>query len=120
MKPSIRTLEELHKLAINSEEIIGFVKILINETEDTIIHALQSHKTEVTIPIYFGQYNLTSYNKLDAVKILTFNLIQVLKEKKYSVKLQRVTRGFNVIIDLSNVSGSVVSNMLDTYLNQYI
>ena len=120
MRPTIKSLDELHRIAINSDEVIGFVKILINEIEAAVLKSLQTQDSKAVIPIYYDHYNLSSFNKLDAVRIITYNLIQILHEKKYDIKLEKVSKGLHLIINLSNISGTSASLAIDNYLSQFL
>lgn len=116
----IKTLDELHKLAIDTSDLEDHIKILVQETEQRIIEGIQTGLNSVAIPISQSDYNLLTYNREDSVKIVTYNLLKILQNNKYKIGLKKIHLGFSVIIDISKRSGSDVIKMLDNYLNNFI
>lgn len=95
------------------------VKILISDSEDIIIKALQTREDQAIIPILFNSYHLDSFSPEEAVKILAFNLIKVMNEKDYPLRLVKKNNGYFLVINLKNVAGSTLHKHLDNYLSDY-
>jgi hypothetical protein len=120
MKHSIRSLDELYKVAICSEEMSDHIKMLIQDSEEVIIKALQTREDNAIIPILYNSYNLVSFTPEETVKILSFNIIKVMNDKNYPVKLIKKNKGYYIIINLKSVANSALHKQLDNYLSQFL
>jgi hypothetical protein len=120
MKHSIRSLDELYKVAICSEEMSDHIKMLIQDSEEIIIKALQTREDNAIIPILYNSYNLVSFSPEETVKILAFNIIRVMGDKNYPVKLVKKNTGYFLIVNLKSVASTALHKQLDTYLMQFI
>lgn len=118
-KFSIKSLEELYKIAISSEDIENYIKVVISETEEKIIKALQSNQAQVVINIGSQDYNLVAFGNDLAYKIIAYNLVLSLSEKKYAFSVKRAKNNIYILINLSDKSGMELNKMLDTYLQSF-
>lgn len=119
MKHTIRSLDELYKVAICSDEMSDHIKILIQDTEEIIIKALQTREDCAYIPILYNSYNLVSFSPEETVKILTFNIVRIMDEKGYPVKIEKKNVGYLVVVNLKNVASSNMNKQLDKYLSEF-
>ena len=117
---SIKSLDELHKLAVDNDDLESHIKLLISEVEQKIIEAIQTGLSFVIIPIMIGDYQLLTYNQDDSTKIIVYNIMKVLSNNKYIIKLKKLNNGYHIIIDISNRSGSKLTGMLNDYLNKFL
>ena len=118
-KFSIKSLEELYKIAISSEDIENYIKVVISETEEKIIKALQSNQSQVIVNIGSQDYNLVAFGNELSYKIIAYNLVLTLTEKKYSFCVKRAKNNIYVVINISDKSGMEINKMLDTYLQSF-
>ena len=120
MKHTIRSLDDLYKIAICSDEMSEHIKMLIQDTEEVIIKALQTREEYAYIPILYNSYNLVSFSPEEAVKILTFNIVRIMDEKGYPVKIKKKNVGYLIVVNLRNVASSNLNKQLDKYLSDFI
>ncbi len=97
---SIRSLDDLFRSAVNSEELIGHTKLLLADIEHAIILALQSKQRTVRFSINQHDFYLESFTPKEAVKILVYNVVRAMSEKKYTVKVSPTLHGYDLHITL--------------------
>ncbi len=119
-KIKIKNFDELYKIAVNTEDLEGHIKILVNEIEQKIIEGIQTRLSTIIIPISHSTYHLLTYTTEDATKIVLFNIIKILTNAGYKLKLKQVIEGFNLFIDISTRSGTKLTNILNDYLNKFL
>jgi hypothetical protein len=115
---NIRSLGEIRDSSMNSLEMAKHLRVLIAEMEEKISAALVRALPVALLEIYEYDYSAITYDPERFVKILIFNLIEVMQKKKYTVKLLKIKDGFAVKVN--TLAGREMDEKLDLYLKKFM
>jgi tRNA(Ser,Leu) C12 N-acetylase TAN1 len=115
---NMKSLEDLKKAAINSAELTKYVRVLVRELEDKILAGLKQHMKFVSVDMYFYTYSTIAADTEECAKIILYNILEIMKTKKYKVKVIPTKGGYKIVVDISENSNLIES--LDKYLAPYM
>lgn len=116
---NIKSIDELRRSAISGQDITHHVKTLVRSIETSIMQAIRMREDKLIVQIPYGIYNFECFSAISSVKIMAFNIIQILEHNGYSVNLRDINNDYHIIIDLTKYGGKGIDDMLDQYLNKY-
>lgn len=116
---NIKSIEDLQRTAIGGRDIQHHVRALANHVENEIINAIRIRDSYVTVAVLYGTYRLECFNDIESVKLMVYNIIQLLNRSGYAFEIKTSEDGYYIIINLTRYNGKYVDTMLDSYIDQF-
>jgi len=113
----MKSLDELRRVAMNVGEIEKNVKVLVREIEEKIVMGMQKGLSRVKIFLSNCDYQFIACDGNHGVKIILYNLLEILNSKSYTVRVAEDEGGYTVYIDISKNKKEI--QLLDAYINKY-
>lgn len=116
---SIKSIDELYKESINSDNVAKHVQTLIEHVEEEIRASIRTRQSTIRVPLVYGAYMLESFNHKESTRIMVFNLMIVLKREGYKFHMEQHYNGYDIIIDISECAGQYIDQMMEDFINSY-
>lgn len=112
-KFTIKKIDEIKVSALKDKEIHKEIADKLLEIEEVIADAISENKTAAIVEIGFQDYVFVNFSSKTAAQIISFYIIETLRENKYTVDFTRSSDAICIRIKLD--SKSSLEKQLDSY-----